>query len=146
MSLKKKYKTNAAAANSGVWFDYEDAPNDDGTVPGFLMARNGSQNRQHAKLLRESMKKHVDDNGVYRADDVTLEEAEEAEVTMFTGSLLLGWRNFHPNDDGAVDYSEEAARKIFADPDWHDLRQDLTNKATKAANFREKEREAATKN
>lgn len=136
MSLKKKFKTDAAAANDGVWFDYPSQPNEDGTVPGFKMARKGSQNKAYSLAMREFTKAHTNAEGVFDApeDDA---EAEAAELNVFVKGLLIDWRNFQPEDDGnSLEFNEANARKVFGDPDWFDLRADLAVRCGHADAFK----------
>lgn len=147
MTLKKKFKTDTTAANEGVWFDYEDAPNEDGTVPGFRLARKTSQNKAYGRAMREFTKEHTTEEGIVDMSSLPEAEAEAVELGIFTEALLLDWRNFQPDEDGkTVDYSKEAAQRIFSDPDWSDLYKDLARKCGMASAYKTKQRKAEAKN
>lgn len=147
MSLKKKFKTDAALANDGVWFDYPAQPNEDGTVPGFKLARKGSQNKAYTKAMREFTQAHTDEEGNYDTDNLTEEDAEAVELNVFVDGLLMEWRNFQPEDDGNVlEYSKDAAREIFGDPDWFDLRADLAKRCGHADAFKTAQLKGEAKN
>lgn len=147
MSLKKKFKTDTNAANAGVWFDYEDAPNDDGTVPGFKLARKSSQNKTYQKAMREFTKDHTTEEGVADFSSLSEAEAEAVELDTFTASLLVEWRNFQPHTEGDnLDFSVENAKSIFGDPDWTDLYKDLARKCGQASAYKAKQRKAEAKN
>ena len=147
MSLKKKFKTDATAANDGVWFDYPGQPNEDGTVPGFKLARKGSQNKAYTKAMREFTKAHTNEEGVFDTDDMGEEEGEAVELSVFVEGLLIEWRNFQPNDDGKVlEFNEANARTIFGDGDWFDLRSDLAKRCGHADAFKAAQLKAEAKN
>lgn len=147
MSLKKKFKTDTTAANEGVWFDYEDAPNEDGTVPGFKLARKSQQNKAYSKAMRDFTKEHTSEDGVTDFADLSEDQAQAVELDVFVNSLLVEWRNFQPNDDGkAMDFSPANAKKIFGDPDWTDLYRDLARKCGQATAYRTAQLKAEAKN
>lgn len=147
MTLKNKFKTDTTAANEGVWFDYEDAPNEDGTVPGFKLARKTGQNKAYGKAMREFTKEHTTDEGIVDMSSLPEAEAEAVELGIFTEALLLDWRNFQPDEDGKeVKYSKEEAKRIFGDPDWSDLYKDLAVKCGKSSAYKAKQRKAEAKN
>ena len=147
MSLKKKFKTDSNAANEGVWFDFTECPNEDGTVPGFKLARKTGQNKAYSRAMREFTKEHTTEEGVADFSDLSEEEAEAVELDVFCSALLLEWRNFQPNDDGkAMDYSRENAKAIFGDPDWTDLYKDLARKCGQASAYKSAQLKAEAKN
>jgi len=147
MSLKKKFKTDTNAANEGVWFDFEDAPNEDGTVPGFKLARKTGQNKAYSKAMREFTKEHTTEEGVADFSSLSETEAEAVELDVFVNALLIDWRNFQPEDDGkAIDFTAEAAKAVFGDPDWSDLYKDLARKCGQASAYKAKQLKAEAKN
>ena len=147
MSLRKKFKTDTKAANEGVWFDYVDAPNDDGTIPGFRLARKTSQNKAYGRAMREFTKEYTTDEGIVDLSSLPEAEAEAIEVGIFTDALLLDWRNFQPEEDGdTVEFSKDAARRIFSNPDWSDLYKDLARKCGFASAYKAKQLKAEAKN
>lgn len=147
MSLKKKFKTDTSAANEGVWFDFDDVPNADGTVPGFKLARKTGQNKAYSRAMREFTKEHTTEEGVADFNDLSEDEAEAVELDVFASALLSDWRNFQPEDDGKVlPYSPEAVKKIFGNPDWSDLYKDLARKCGQASAYKAKQLKAEAKN
>lgn len=147
MSLKKKFKTDAKQANDGVWFDYPNQPNEDGTVPGFKLRRKGSQNKEYAKAMREFTQNNTNEDGVIDISDMPEAEAEQVEVNVFVDGLLVEWRNFQPEDDGkALDFSADNARMIFSDPDWFDLRADLSKRCGHADAYKAAKLKVEAKN
>lgn len=147
MSLAKKFKTDTTAANEGVWFDYADTPNEDGTVPGFKLARKSAQNKAYSRAMREFTKEHTTEEGVADFSTLSEDEAERVELDVFSSALLLDWRNFQPNDDGKeVKFTREAAKEIFGNPDWQDLYKDLARKCGQATAYKAKQLKVEAKN
>lgn len=147
MSLKSKFKTDTQAANEGVWFEYPEAANDDGTVPAFRVARkSSSQNKAYALAMREYTKELTSADGVATLADVDSEDEKAADLGVFVDSLLTDWRNFQPEDDGKVlDYDKAAARGVFGNPDWSDLYADLVRKSGMSTAFKRKQLDAEVK-
>lgn len=144
MSLKS-LKVSAQAANEGVWVSMTKYPNSDGTIPSFLLARVSKQNTKYFAGLRE----------LTRDSEMTIEGVSETMADMddgaiaelFAKTVVLGWKDFQPEDDGFVlEYSVENAKALFLNPDWQDLYDMLSEKARNAATFRAKATEAAAKN
>lgn len=147
MSLAKKFKTDNTAANEGVWFDYADTPNDDGSVPGFKLARKTSQNKAYSRAMREFTKEHTSEEGVFDISGLPEDEAERLELNVFADALLIEWRNFQPEDDGKnLPYSKDAAIALFGDPAWHDLFKDLSRKCGQATAYKSAQLKAEAKN
>lgn len=149
MSLKDKYKTDATAARDGVWFDFTALPNNDGSVPGFKLARMTKQNKKYSAALRK-VTNGVDidpDTGLPDMSTMDSDKSDKLVLDVFLDTVLLDWRNFQPEDNGAVlAYSREAALALFSSEDWADLYNDLAGKAQKASGFRERSLEAQAKN
>jgi hypothetical protein len=148
MSLKHKFKIDAIAANEGVWVEFSDCPNKDGSIPSFLLARASKQNTRYQLELHKVNKQiGVDRRGMLDMASITEDKAEAMELDMFLGTILLNWSNFQPEDDGVeLDFSRENARMIFSSRDWLDLYDELNLKALTAATFRDKQVEAEAKN
>lgn len=147
MSLKTKFKTDSNAARDGVWFDFSAHPNADGTIPGFRLARSSKHNKKYIAAVRKHTEKYQTEEGVVSLEDITEEQSDRMLLEVFIDTILLEWRNFQPDDDGKdLPFSRDNAMFIFASDDWADLYADLTDKAKKAANFRQKSLEAQAKN
>ena len=146
-SLASKFKTDSTIANEGVWFKLAQYPNEDGTIPAFKMARIGAQNKAYAKAVKRAGEKFVDADGEFDKDALTDEQQDELDLDVFVSTILLGWDNFQPNEDGkAVPYSAEKAREIFGNYDWIDLLRFLTKKAKEVTAWKARERKADVKN
>ncbi len=144
MSLKSRFKTDPTVANDGVWVDFAAHPNKDGSIPGFLLARASKQNKKYTAAVRELTR-----DAVIGPDGMPDTSAidDNALADIFARTVVMGWRNFQPNDDGVnLEFSVDTAKAIFLDPAWTDLYDDLVEKAKSAANYREKNLEGAAKN
>lgn len=147
MSLKSKFKTDSTAAREGVWFDYSSAPNADGSVPGFKLARTSKHNKRYTAAIRKFSEKYQGENGAVDFSSLNEEESDKILLRVFIDTVLLDWRNFQPDDDGKnLDFSKDNALAILGSDDWSDLYIDLNDKARAASNFRQKAIEAQAKN
>jgi hypothetical protein len=148
MSLRSKFNVNSAAAANGVWIDYPDLKNKDGSIPGFLVARMTKHNKKYAKAFRKATESMpTDSTGVADTTGLSDDESEELLQKVFVDGVLLNWRNFEPNDDGKKKkYAKKVATEIFTSMDWWDLYMDLSTKAGKAATFNVKKMEKDAKN
>ena len=145
MTLNKQFKTNSVAANDGVWFDFPDAPNEDGSVPGFCMSRKATQNKAYSQAMRDFIQNTTDAEGLTK--ELTHDENASLDLDIFLAALLQDWRNFQPEDDGkSIDYSYDNAKAIFGDPDWSDLYKDLVIKCSQSAAYRTARVKAEAKN
>ena len=139
MSLFKQFATNKEAEQDGIWVEY--GPNDDGTIPGFKIARAGKSNKKWAKSVERATKPHrramelgTMDNGL----------AEKLMQSVFVESILLDWRNVQDKEGKEIKLSKESATALFeALPELYD---DLNDKANKAAIFRDEALENEAKN
>lgn len=166
MKLRDRFRTDTKAANDGVWVDFPEYHNGDGTpatyeedgktikteavphtVPGFKIARKSNHNTEYAKAMREVTKSVNTDEGVKSYEDLTEEQAEAVELDIFVTTLLMGWRNFQPITDGEnMPFTEDNARKIFGDIDWRDLRSTLSIRSGQATNYAYNKEEVEVKN
>lgn len=139
MSLKSKFKSDPSLAREGVTFKYE--ANSDGTVPEFKLARSHKQNKKYLKALRRIGEQKGD------IESLSDEEQQKLLLDVFCETVLLGWSNFQPEDDGkAVPFTPDTAKAILGSEEWVDLYDDLATKASDAANFRFKALQAQAKN
>lgn len=147
MSLKNKFKTNSAAAGSGVWVIFENAKNADGTVPAFKLARMSKQNKGYMTAMRRITEKYKTASGEFDASRISDEEGEKILLEVFVDNVLLSWRHVQPEDDGkSLEFTKENALKLLADPDWLDLVTELRAIAENAHNFKQAAIEADVKN
>lgn len=140
MTLREKFQTDADKTANGVWFDYNDAPNGDGSIPGFRLARLSVSNPHYAKLLQDIALKN-------EARAPSQIEDERQGLELFVDSVLLEWRNFEPvAGASAWVFNRENALEIFGNPEWRDLYIDLRVKAMKQANYAKARLDATVKN
>jgi hypothetical protein len=137
MSLKSKFKTNAAAVRDGVWFDV--CENADKTKCRVRLRRTGRGNPLWSVAFRE----HTKDRDM---DAVTPEEDEVITADIFAEANVADWEHFQPEDDGVeLPFSTENAKQILADPDWIELMKDWQSKANSLAPFQSNKDAPATK-
>lgn len=142
MSLKSAYKIDVQSAVHGVWHSFE--KNSDGTTPRFKLARKSHVNRKYQAAIQNLYK----DMGLDKDNQNASEDAVRAGmIRVFVETILTGWENFQPEDDGvALDYSLANALKIFNDDAWADFYVELDKLAEKASEYRVKELEKTAKN
>lgn len=135
MSLRSAFKTDNSKEAEGFWFEDTGVINADKTIPGFLLARASRSNPRFAKATEKLGKKY---KRQFDNDMVTGEFAETLNKALFLDTILLGWRNVQPDDDGVeLPFSRENADKLFAElPDLYEL---LETSARRASNFRDAE-------
>jgi hypothetical protein len=137
MSLKSRFKTDAAAVRDGVWFDV--CENADKTKCRVRLRRSGRGNPLWSVAFREHTKDHD-------MDSVSPEEDEVITGNIFAESCVADWEYFQPEDDGVdLPFSVESATAILVDPNWVELLKDWQNKSNSLAPFQEK-RESEAKN
>lgn len=147
MSLRSQYHSNADLANSGVWINFPNQANEDGSIPGFKIGRKSDQNKAFQIAIRNLAEKYGDDQGLVNFKTMTQEEIDDYDMSSFIEGILFSWRNFEPNDDGKKKkYSKKAAEEIFTDPDWRDLYIFLNAQSISNAEFKEKRRKAEAGN
>jgi hypothetical protein len=135
MSLKGRFKTEAALVRDGVWFDV--CENKDKTKCRVRLRRSGRGNPLWSVAFRE----HTRDRDM---DAVTPEEDEVITANIFAEANVADWEHFQPNDDGIeLLFSVENAKLILADPDWVSLLSDWQTKANSLAPFQAKREDEA---
>lgn len=145
MTLKSKFKTDVVAARDGVWFDYP--MNSDGTTPRFKLARASKHNKKYVTAIRKVANALNMADGTVDLHSVDDTAAEKLLLDVFVDTVLLGWENFQPEDDGVVlPYSRDNALSVFGSDEWIDLFDDLDAKSKKATGYQTKVLEAAAKN
>jgi hypothetical protein len=140
MSLYKTFETSRTSENDGIWLT--DFPaNDDGTVPGFKIARKSKNNVAYSKAAEKLGKRLQREISL---DILTNAQADPALKTLFIETILLDWRNVMDRDNKPIPYSKENAAKLFED--LPDLFVYLDGEAEKLSNFRKAELEEDTGN
>lgn len=142
MSLKSAYKTDIQSAVHGVWHSFE--KNSDGTVPRFKLARKNRVNKKYQAAIQELYKTLGLDKDEKAA---TEDQVLEGMVKVFVDTILTGWENFQPEDDGvAMEFNRDNALKVFRDEAWSDLYAELDRRAELSSEYRVKELAATAKN
>lgn len=145
MSLSSLYKVDENKESKGVEFPFP--PNEDGTVPVFIVSRMAQSNVKYAKALEEAVKpyKHLQRTGELKGKLAT-----KVVMEAFVKGCLEGWRHVkfgdivggHNNEDAP--FTHDNAIKLFTR--LPDLFADLQEFASQLVNFREAEIEEDAKN
>lgn len=146
MSLTKQFQTNPEIENAGVEVKF--APNEDKTVPTFVIARAGKSNKRYQVALNAALKPHA---RAQQLGTLAPEMAEEIYMGVFINTILKGWSNVlladvtgKSSDTGYADFNADNARMLFVRlPEIYD---DLVDKANSASLFREESLEEDAKN
>lgn len=132
MSLYDQYATDAKKEAEGVEVTFP--PNEDGSVPTFILAATSKSNQKYAKALDAATKPYR-----RNMDAMKPETAEALYRDVFVKTVLKGWRNVQDRDGNDIPYSNENAVKLFTDlPRLYD---DLNSRAGSIDLFREAQRE-----
>ena len=146
-SLKKQFKTSSKSAVEGITVGYGDSVNADGTIPKFKLARTSAQNDNYAKGVFQANDSLLKEYGVTEDKNLTPQQRKDAKIKLFCNTVLLGWENFYPEDDGVkLEYSKENAIAFFTNPDWYDFYEKLLLESLKQENFSSSLLENVTKN
>lgn len=138
--LYKTFQTDRKAEREGRWFDLVGVINEDGTLPGFRMARMSKSNPEYQAAVEHAAK---DLKQAFDLDTLTENIAGPVMRKVFVETVLLDWRNVRDNDNNPITFSKENALKLFED--LPDLYLTLVEQAQKLSNFRNKEVEAVAK-
>lgn len=132
MSLYDQYGTDAKKEAEGV--EVALAPNDDGTIPTFVLAATSRSNQKYAKALDNATKPYR-----RNIDAMKPETAEALYRDVFVKTVLKGWKNVQDRNGVEIPYSAEAAVKLFTElPRLYD---DLNSRAGSIDLFRESQKE-----
>lgn len=149
MGLISKFKSSSKLANEGVEIEFRgnDEVNKDGTFAVFKVARQSGQNKKWMKNVQEYHEKLFEKYGVRDEKKVSIEEKDKRTMELFCSTVLIGWENFEPNDDGVkVKFSVEKAIEIFSNPDNYDFFEMLSTQANKKDNFNKSLEDEKAKN
>lgn len=134
MSLFEQFETNAEKEVEGVPVKY--APNKDGTIPTFFLSRMGKTNKKYSKALDKATKPYARQ---LKLGTLANETADALFQGVFAKTVLKGWENVYGRDGKPMPFTVENAVELFGLlPDLYD---DLTEKASSAALFREETNE-----
>lgn len=139
--LFKQFKTNSEKETQGVEISLDEAINDDGTVPTFIISRMGKSNKAYAKALEAATRPYR-----RQVDLGTLknEIAENLFMGVFVDVVLKGWKNVVGVNGELLAYSKEAAIVLLTElPDVYER---LQEEAKLASNFRDSSMDEEAKN
>lgn len=139
--LFKQFKLNADKENNGVEIAFEDAENEDGTVPTFIIARAGDSNKAFGKAMEAATRpyRRQIDSGEMKADVVN-----SLYIKVFCAHSLKGWSNVRDEENNEIKYSAEKALELMnALPEVYNR---LTKEATAISNFRQAALDTEAKN
>lgn len=127
MSLYKQFKTDDTLEIDGRWFDIN-PPNEDGTKPGFLLARRSSKNIKFAGRMERVAREHKRD---LESGSLPPAESRRLLVEVFADTVLRDWRNVHDENDSPLEFTKANAMKLFGDlPDLFDTLQEQSGLIT----------------
>jgi len=137
MSLFDQYETSPTKEIDGVPVQF--APNDDGTVPTFIIAATSKTNARYAKALDSATKPWR-----RNMDAIGNEKAESLYRDVFIKTVLKGWSNVQDRDGKDIPYSQQAAIDLFKRlPRLYDA---IVDQAGSIEIFKEEAREGEAKN
>lgn len=136
--LNKAYRTNTAKEIQGFTLALDEAPNDDGTIPTFILARTGGANVAYSKALEVETRPY---RRQIELGTLKPEIAEEALLKVFCKTIVKGWSNVQDEDGNVIAFSEQAAIELLGKEDMKDLYSRLRDEANTAANYRDAMRE-----
>lgn len=139
-SLYKSFKTNKSKENSGVAIEY--APNADGTVPTFWVARLSETNKRYQKVSKELYKPYRKSKAAMKS--LTEEVAQDLLRKGFVKGCLIKWENIQDTEGNVLEFSEENAYKLF--DDLPDLLDNLMEQASDISMFLDEQLETDVKN
>jgi hypothetical protein len=136
MSLSKQYKTDKKAETEGI--RCEMSPNEDGTIPAFVIGRANRGNSRWAKALERITKPH---RRALEMNTLPKEKAAEIWMQVFIQGSLYAWEHVllsdvtgNENDQGFAPFTNENAVSLFTNlPDLYD---ELSSRSGSAAEFR----------
>lgn len=132
MSLFDLYGTDEKKEVEGVEVTFP--PNEDGSVPTFVIAATSKSNQKYSKALELATKpwrRNIESMGT--------ENAERIYREVFAKHVIKGWRNVQDKDGTEIPFSVENAMELFKKlPRLYD---DLTQRAGSIELFREAQRE-----
>lgn len=133
MSMYSVYSTDADKETKGVRMEV--APNEDGSVPVFIVAAMSKANVSYSKAMEEATRPYR--NVGIQAMGNKL--AEKVFLETFVGHCLKGWENVQDESGQTLTFSKENAIKLFEKlPRLYD---DLVSRAGSVELFREAQRE-----
>lgn len=132
------FKTNNEAEKTGRWFNFTTA-NEDGTLPGFKLARMSKSNPVYQTAMEATAKELRRE---IELDILTEDAADPIFRKVFIDTILVEWRHVQDANNQVIPFSKENAEALFEElPDLYAV---LVEEARKLANFRAKAVDAVT--
>lgn len=125
MSLYKNFATESDKEVNGVEIPFE--PNDDGSVPTFIIARSGGGNKPYLKALKDATKPYERQIALK-----TLDAETDAMIykKVFASYVIKGWQNVQDENGAPLAYTAANAVKLMSDlPDLYSILQSQSNEA-----------------
>lgn len=139
MSLYAQFGTDEKKEAEGIWVAF--APNNDKSVPAFLLKRAGRSNTAYTKRLEAVTKpqRRLIDAGLLDA-----KASEALTLEAWVGTVLVDWRHVQGRDGKVIKFSKDAAIELMKElPELFD---ELWSTSNKAGLFRPEAPEADAKN
>ena len=146
MSLSQHFKTNQTKEQNGIPVEFAEAPNDDGSIPTFIVARVGKANKDYSKALEVATRPH---RRQIELKQFSVEKSDEMFMKLFASHVLRGWSNVSNVDvfgegTGYAPYSAENAIKLFVR--LPEIFNRLQDESTHLSNFLDESLEDDSKN
>ena len=139
MSLFKQFATDAKKEAEGVRISY--APNSDGSIPTFIIARMGKSNKKYSKALEVATRPY---RRQMELGTLANETAEAIFLKVFVDTILLGWEFVQDENEIFMDCKKENAIRLFEK--LPELYEDLQKQANSVVLFRNEALEDEAKN
>ena len=133
--LKRQFKNDVKKVVEGTRVPFEDAINDNGTVPTFILAYAGTGNKAYRKMLKAETHPHRKTIDAGKMND---EEADAIMKRVFVSTILRGWENVLDDATGEpISFSRENALALLNEEGMEPLFERLQEEAGLETNFRE---------
>lgn len=136
--LNKAYRSDPAKEINGFTLTLDEAPNDDNTIPTFILSRMGGANVAYSKALEAETRPY---RRQLELGTIKTEVAEEALMKTFCRTIVKGWANIQDENGKLIEFSEKAAYDLLSKEDMKDLYNRLREEANTASNYRHAARE-----
>lgn len=139
--LRKAFHTDKSKEEDGFELELIEAPNDDKSIPTFILARMTRTNTEYTKAMEEAYRPH---RRRQQLGMMTMKEHEQITLDIFCQTILRGWKNVQDDKGQDIKFSFQAAKDLLSElPDLYDR---LLNEANEVANFKTGVQEAEAKN
>ena len=133
-SLYEQFSTDTEREVKGIVLDF-------GEAGEITVARAGGANKRYAKVLKQKAAPY---KRQMEHDLMTMEQADDLLVDVFVEAVVIGWKRIKDREGNDIKFSKKACADLFKDlPEFFAT---VREEANKAANFRNDDLEADTKN